>query len=58
MARVGVTNMASYMRGVTASHKPKLLTTSMMVSVGNIPPMATKQYPLPLIAFKKILVST
>ena len=31
-----------------------LLTTSMMVSVGNVPPLGTKRYPLPLIAFKKI----
>ena len=37
---------------VYASHKPELLTTSMMVSVGNVPPLGTKQYPLPLIAFK------
>ena len=36
---------------VYASHKPELLTTSMMVSVGNIPPLGMKQ-PLPLIAFK------
>src|SRR3990170_3807525 len=43
---------------VYASHKPELLTTSMMVSVGNVPPLGTKRYPLPLIAFKKILVST
>src|SRR6266511_1328703 len=41
-----------------ASHKPELLTTSMMVLVGNVPPLGTKQYPLPRIAFKKILVST
>ena len=25
-----------------ASHKPELLTTSMMVSVGNVPPLGTK----------------
>jgi hypothetical protein len=36
---------------VYASHKPELLTTSMGVSVGNVPPLWTKQYPLPLIAF-------
>ena len=36
---------------VYASHKPKLLTTSMMVSVGNVPPLRMKQYPLPLITF-------
>ena len=41
-----------------ASHKPELLTTSMMVSVGNAPPLGTQRYPLPLIPFKKILVST
>ena len=34
-----------------ASHKPELLTTSLMVSVGNVPPLGTKRYPLPLIAF-------
>ena len=43
---------------VYASHKPELLTTSVMVSVGNVPPLGTKQYPLPLIAFKKFLVPT
>ena len=37
---------------VYASHKPELLTTSMMVSVGNIPPLGMKWYLLPLIAFK------
>ena len=37
---------------VYASHKPELLTTSMMVSVGNAPTLGTKRYPLPLIAFK------
>ena len=36
-----------------ASHKPELLTTSLVVSVGNMPPLGTKQYTLPLIAFKK-----
>ena len=36
---------------VYASHKPELLTTRMMVSVGNVPPLGTKRYPLPLIAF-------
>ena len=36
---------------VYASHKPELLTTSMMVSVGNAPTLGTKQYPLPPIAF-------
>jgi hypothetical protein len=36
-----------------ASHKPELLTTSLMVSVGNVSPFWTKRYPLPLIAFKK-----
>ena len=30
----------------------ELLTTSVMVSVGNVPPLGTKRYPLPLIAFK------
>ena len=43
---------------VYASHKPELLITSMVVSVGNVPPLGTKQYPLPLIASKKFLVST
>ena len=43
---------------VYAAHKPELLTTSMMVSIGNVPPLGTKQYLLPLIAFKKILVPT
>ena len=37
---------------VYASQKPELLTTSMMVSVGNVPPLGTKRYPVPLIAFK------
>src|SRR3990170_403650 len=37
---------------VYASHKPELLTTSMMVSIGNVPPLGTKRYPLSLIAFK------
>ena len=37
-----------------ASHKPELLTTSLMVSVGNVPLLGTKRYPLPLITFKKI----
>ena len=37
---------------VYASDKPELLTTSMMVSVGNVPPLGTKLYPLPLVAFK------
>ena len=37
---------------VYASHKPEVLTTSIMVSVGNVPPLGTKRYPLPLIAFK------
>ena len=36
---------------VYASHKPELLTISMMVSIGNIPPFGTKWYSLPLIAF-------
>ena len=35
-----------------ASHKPELLITSLMVSVGDVPPLGTKRYPLPLIAFK------
>ena len=30
----------------------------MMVWVGNVPPLGTKRYPLPLIAFKKFLMST
>ena len=38
---------------VNASHKPALLTTSMMVSVGNVQPLGTKRYPLALIALKK-----
>ena len=37
---------------VYASHKPELLTTSMVVSLGNVPPLGTKRYPLPLIDFK------
>ena len=37
---------------VYASHKPELLTTSMMVSVGNAPTLGAKRYPLALIAFK------
>ena len=37
---------------VYASHKPELLTTSMMVFGRERPPLWTKQYPLPLIAFK------
>ena len=37
---------------VYASYKPELLTTSMMVSVGNAPTLGAKRYPLPLIAFK------
>ena len=41
---------------VYASHKRELLTTSMMVSVGNVPPLGTKRYPLRLIASKKFLV--
>ena len=36
---------------VYASHKPELLTTRLVVSVGNVPPLGTKRYPLPLIAF-------
>ena len=36
---------------VYVSHKPELLTTSMMVSVGNVPPLGMKRYPLPLIVF-------
>ena len=35
---------------VYASHKPELLTTSMIVLVGNAPTLGTKRYPLPLIA--------
>ena len=30
---------------VYASHKPELLTTSMVVSLGNVPPLGTKRYP-------------
>ena len=30
----------------------------MMVSIGNVPPLEIGRYPLPLIAFKKFLVST
>ena len=37
---------------VYASHRLELLITSMMVSVGNVPPLGTKRCPLPLIAFK------
>ena len=37
---------------VYASHKPEHLTTSMMVLVGNAPPLGTKRYPLSLTAFK------
>ena len=37
---------------VDSYHKPELLTTSMMVSVGNAPTLSVKRYPLPLIAFK------
>ena len=36
---------------VYASHELEPLTTSMMVSVGNVPPLGTKRYPLPLVAF-------
>ena len=32
--------------------------TSLVVSVGNVPPLGTKRYPLPLLAFKNFLVST
>ena len=35
-----------------------LLTTIMMVSVGNVLPLGTKRYELPLIVSKKLLVST
>ena len=37
---------------VYASHKPELLTTSMMVFGRERPTFGTKWYPLPLIAFK------
>ena len=37
---------------VYASHRPELLTTSMTVSIGNVPPLGTKRYPLPLLALK------
>ena len=37
---------------VYASHKLELLTTSMMVSVGNAPTLGAKRYPFSLIAFK------
>ena len=37
---------------VYASHKPELLTTSMMVFSREGPTFGTKRYPLPLIAFK------
>ena len=40
------------------SHKPKALTTSLMVSVGYVPPLGTKRYPLPLITSKNYLVTT
>ena len=43
---------------VEASQEPELLTTSVMVSVGNLPPLGTKRYPLPLIALKNFLLST
>ena len=36
---------------VYASHKPELLTTSMMVFGRERPPLGTKRYPLPLIDF-------
>ena len=39
---------------VYASHEPELLTTSVMVSVGNVPPLGTKRYLLPLITFGKL----
>ena len=35
-----------------ASHKSELLTTSLMVSVGNASTLGAKPYPLPLIASK------
>ena len=38
---------------VYASHKPELLTTSMMVFGRERATFGTKRYPLPLIAFKK-----
>ena len=37
---------------VYASHKPELLTTSMMVFGRERPTFGMKRYPLPLIAFK------
>ena len=37
---------------VYASHKPELLTTSRMVFGRERPPLGTKRYPLPLIAYK------
>ena len=42
---------------VYASHKQELLTTSMMVSVGNVPPLGTKRYPLPLIALFRVNIA-
>ena len=33
------------------SHKPEFLRTSLMVSVGNVPPFWTKRYRLPLLDF-------
>ena len=40
-----------------ASHNPELLTTSVMVSVGNVSAFWTKRYPLPLLNFNFFLVS-
>ena len=51
--RHGMVNFLSHLGHVWvyASHKPELLTTSMMVSVGHAPDFGTKRYPLSLIAF-------
>ena len=40
-----------------ASHKLELLTTSLMVLVGNVPALETKRYSLPLIALKNSRVN-
>ena len=44
--------------GISFSQTRASLTTSLMVSAGYMPPWGTKRYPMPLIALKKILVST
>ena len=44
--------------GISFSQTRASLTTSLMVSVGNVPPWGTKRYFLPLLTFKNFLVST